>query len=289
MKKLTEIFQNKKKTFSFELFPPRTEKGYQNLLNTIEQLCTLKPDFISCTYGAGGGTRDKTFDIAQYIQDRHGIPAIAHLTCVLNTQIQIKDILENIKARGICNILALRGDPPQDQPDWKPGPKNFYYSFELCKFIRQHFGDYFGIGVAGFPEGHPTCRDLEKDVRYLKNKLNQGGDFVITQLFLVNTFYFNYVRRIMDAGVNARVIPGVLPIANYNRLLEFSVRDGISIPKKIKEIFEPIKDDPEKTVEAGKAFAIEQCKDLLQGGAPGIHFYTLNKFQPVTDILKKIQ
>ena len=136
MKKLTEIFKEKQKTFSFELFPPKTEKGYENLLNTIAQLAELKPDFISCTYGAGGGNRNKTFDIAQHIQDQYEIPAVAHLTCVLNTKNQIKNILNDIKNRQLCNILALRGDPPLDQPDWQPGPEDFAYSYELCAFVR---------------------------------------------------------------------------------------------------------------------------------------------------------
>lgn len=289
MRTLPEIFQDKQKTFSFEFFPPKTEQGYKNLIETIAQLAELKPDFISCTYGAGGGNRDKTLDIAQHVQEKHGIPAVAHLTCVLNTQNQIKDILDDIQRRGLRNILALRGDPPIDNPHWTPGPQNFRYSYELCKFIRQYFNDYFGIGVAGFPEGHPSCPDIERDAFYLKNKLQNGGDFVITQLFLDNTYYFHYVRRLTDIGVTAKIIPGILPIANYNRLLEFSKKDGITIPEKVKKIFEPIKEDPEKTLEAGKIYAIEQCRDLLAGGAPGIHFYSLNKYQPVADILKAIK
>lgn len=289
MQKITEILQNKPKTFSFELFPPKTEKGYENLLNTIKNLAELEPDFFSCTYGAGGGNRDKTFDIAQHIQTQHSIPTMAHLTCVLNTKTQIKNILNDIKGRGLCNILALRGDPPLDYPDWEPGPQNFRFSYELCTFIRQHFGQDFSIGVAGFPEGHVLSPDVQKDALFLKNKLTSGGDFVITQLFLDNTYYFHYVRRLMDIGVNTRVIPGILPIANYQRLLEFSRRDGITIPQRVKDVFEPIQNDPEKTLEAGKRYAIEQCQDLLNGGAPGIHFYALNKYQPVADILKSIK
>ncbi|MEW5895571.1 MAG: methylenetetrahydrofolate reductase [NAD(P)H] [Candidatus Omnitrophota bacterium] len=289
MEKLTTIFSKKSRTFSFEFFPPKTEKGYENLLATIGQMAELKPDFISCTYGAGGGNRDKTFEIAQHVQDQFGIPAVAHLTCVLNTRNQIKTIIEDIEKRGIRNILALRGDPPKEYPGWTPGPENFRFSYELCSFIRHNFGDHFGIGVAGFPEGHPLAPSLEKDAFFLKNKLAQGGDFVITQFFLDNQFYFNYVRRLTDIGVTARIIPGVLPIANYERLQEFSKHDHITIPPRIKEIFEPIQHDPEKTLEAGKAFAIEQCKDLLAGGAPGIHFYTLNKYYPAADILNEIK
>ena len=172
MKKITDLFKTKERTFSFELFPPKTEEGFQKLLGTIEQLCTLKPDFISCTYGAGGGSRDKTFDIVELIQKKHGVISVAHLTCVLHTKEEIKNILVNIKDRGVNNILALRGDPPQDNPNWTPGPENFKYSSELCAFTRQNFGDHFGIGVAGFPEGHLLCRDREKDAQYLKIKVD---------------------------------------------------------------------------------------------------------------------
>ncbi len=289
MKKITEIFSQKAQTFSFELFPPKTPEGYENLLKTIEALSGLHPDFFSCTYGAGGGNRDKTFDICEHIQQTHGIPAVAHLTCVLNSRAQIRGILEDVRARGIRNILALRGDPPQDRPDWTPGPENFTYSYELCQFITEHFPGEFGIGVAGFPEGHILCRDLDQDAAYLKNKLNHGGDFVITQLCFDNSLYRGYVARLRALGVTARIIPGVLPVANFSTVLKFSARDGMSIPKRMRSIFEPIADDPSATLQAGITFAIEQCRDLLASGAPGIHFYTLNKYEPIRAILQALR
>ena len=181
MKRIKDLFDQQEKTFSFELFPPKTDKGYENLLKTIAQLSELRPDYISCTYGAGGGNREKTFDVVQHIEEQHHVIGMAHLTCVLNTKDDIKTIVEDIKSRGIRNILALRGDPPQDQPDWQPTDDNYKYSSELAAFIRANFGDYFGIAVAGFPEGHILCPDRERDAGFLKLKTSIGcAELVVT-------------------------------------------------------------------------------------------------------------
>lgn len=289
MQKLTNIFLNKPRTFSFELFPPKTPEGHEKLLHTISLLCNLKPDFISCTYGAGGGSRDKTLDIVEHIQKTHNVPGVAHLTCVMHTKNQIKNILTEIKGRGICNVLALRGDPPKENPDWKAGGDNFQYSSELVSFMRQHFGEYFGIGVAGFPEGHILSTDIDEDAKYLKGKIDVGADFVITQLFFDNKDYFEYVARLRKLGVDRRIIPGILPITDYNGLVRFCATCGASIPQRVHDIFKPIASDPQKTMEAGIKFCVEQCKQLLTLGAPGIHFYTLNKVEPVTTILKSLR
>ncbi len=289
MQKVTEIFKEKKRTFSFELFPPKTEKGYENLLMTINDLAALNPDFISVTYGAGGGSRERTFDIAQHIQSQTGIPSIAHLTCVCHTRDTIKSILDDIKSRGLRNILALRGDPPKDNPAWMPGENCFRFSCDLCAFIREHSGDHFSIGVAGFPEGHPLCPDRDLDAKYLKMKIDSGADFVITQLFFDNTDYADYVKRLKNLGVKARVIPGILPITNYRKLVEFFANDGVTIPRQVKDIFEPIQDDKEKTLEEGIKYAAHQGQWLLNNGAPGLHFYCLNKVHPVDEILRQVR
>lgn len=289
MEKINEIFNHKSKTFSFELFPPKTDKGFANLLVTIEQLAALKPDFISCTYGAGGGNRDKTLDVVEHIQKKHGIIGLAHLTCVLHTKEEIKNILKDIKSRGIKNILALRGDPPQDNPNWQPGKENFKYSSELCAFVREHFKDYFSIGVAGFPEGHTLCPDKKLDAQYLKTKIDKGADYVITQLFFDNKEYFDYVKRLKDLGVNARIIPGILPITNYQNLVKFCNVCGTTVTDEVKEIFEPIQDDKDTTFKAGIDFAVRQCRELLDAGAPGLHFYCLNKVSPTDKILAGVR
>lgn len=289
MKKLTEIFKEKPLTYSFELFPPKTEQGYAKLLETIRELAQLKPDFISCTYGAGGGTRDKTFDIAQLIQTQHKIPAIAHLTCVCHTKEEIKSMLDDIKKRALCNVLALRGDPPQDNPSWTPTEKNFKYSYELCDFIRKEFGEHFSVGVAGFPEGHPQCPTKELDAKYLKLKIDSGADFVVTQLFFNTKDYFDYVNLLRKLGVTARVIPGILPITDYDNLLRFCQGCRTTVTDEVKRIFEPIRADKEKTLTEGIKFTVRQCRELLDRGAPGLHFYCLNKSHPVDDILRQVR
>jgi methylenetetrahydrofolate reductase (NADPH) len=289
MKRIKDVFDHQEKTYSFELFPPKTDKGYENLLKTIAQLCELSPDYISCTYGAGGGNREKTFDVVQHIEEQHHVIGMAHLTCVLNTKDDIKTIVEDIKSRGIRNILALRGDPPQDQPDWQPTDDNYKYSSELAAFIRANFGDYFGIAVAGFPEGHILCPDRERDAEFLKLKIEAGANFVITQLFFDNKDYFEYIDRLRRIGVDVRVIPGILPITDYGALQRFCVLCGATVSDEVKKIFEPIQDDKETTVRAGVEFAIRQCKELLDGGAPGIHFYCLNKLHPTAEILQAVR
>lgn len=289
MAKIKDIFQQKQKTYSFELFPPKTEQGFQNLLKTIEELAALNPDFISCTYGAGGGSRDKTLDVVEHIEKKHNLTGLPHLTCVLHTKEEIKNILSDIRSRGLQNVLALRGDPPRDNPDWKPGKDNFHYSSELCSFIREQFGDYFSIGVAGFPEGHILCPDREQDARYLKKKTDAGADFVITQLFFNNQDYFDYIKRLRKLNVTNRVLPGILPITNYQNLIKFCKLSGATIPEEIHKIFEPIQEDPEQTLQAGIDFAVRQCRQLLDGGAPGLHFYCLNKTSPTDQILKAVR
>lgn len=289
MQRIRDLFARQAKTYSFELFPPKTDKGYENLLRTIAQLCELQPDYISCTYGAGGGNREKTFDIVQHIEEHHRVIGMAHLTCVLNTRDDVRTIVEDIKSRGTRNILALRGDPPQDQPDWQPTDDNFKYSSELVAFIREHFGDYFGVAVAGFPEGHILCPDRERDAEFLKLKIDAGADFVITQLFFDNKDYFAYVDRLRRIGVEVRVIPGILPITNYEALQRFCSVCGATVTDEVKRIFEAIQDDADAMLKAGIKFAIRQCQELLDGGAPGIHFYCLNKVHPTDEILKAIR
>jgi len=289
MKKISEILSAKKKTFSLELFPPKTPEGYEKLLVTIGLLAKLNPDFISCTYGAGGGSREKTLDIVEHIERAHRIPTLAHLTCTLNTKDQIMAILNDIKHRGIKNILALRGDPPADQLDWQPAKENFRYAYELCAFIKKNHPEDFCIGVAGFPEGHVLCPSKELDARYLKMKIDAGAAFVVTQLFFDNKDYFEYVDRLKTLGVHAPVLPGILPITDYHGAVRFCEKCGTKIPSRVHDLFAPVSDDKEAVLARGIDFCVQQCKELLNNGAPGIHFYPLNKIHPLDVILPKIK
>lgn len=286
---IKKIFQNKARTISFELFPPKTPEGEAKLYKTIEQFTALKPDFFSCTYGAGGSSRGKTLDIVSHIQDKYHIPAMAHLTCVMHTKTDIHNILEDMKQRGISNILALRGDPPKDNPDYQLTSENFAHSSDLISFIRSSFGSNATIGAAGFPEGHIMAPDKEFDARILKGKIDAGADFIITQLFFDNQEYDNYIVRLKKLGVNARVIPGILPITDYNALVRFCALCGATIPPVVHDTFKPIADDPQAVLEAGIDFAVQQCRDLLASGTSGLHFYTLNKISPTQEIVQQLR
>lgn len=289
MLNIKEIFKTKQRTISFELFPPKTPEGEIKLFATIEQLASLKPDFFSCTYGAGGSSRGKTLDIVSHIQNKHHIAAMAHLTCVQHTQEEIKNILNDIKQRQISNILALRGDPPKDNPHYQLTKENFEHSSDLIHFIRNYLGNEITIGAAGFPEGHVLAPNKEFDAGILKKKIDSGADFIITQLFFNNQDYFDYLSRLKKLGINARIIPGILPITDYNALVRFCALCGAVIPQNIHDTFRPIADNPVATAQAGIDFAVKQCQDLLDRGAPGLHFYTLNKVSPTNIILKNIR
>ncbi len=287
MLKISEIFKNKQKTFSLEVFPMKTPEGDIKLIHEIlKEFALLKPDFISCTYGAGGGNKDKTLAIVEHIQNAYNIPSMAHLTCISHTKEEISQIMQKIISKGIKNVLAMRGDPPKNEPEKVPGIDNYKYSSELVSYIRKEYKDDLCLAVAGFPEKHPLSPTKEIDIKYLKHKVDCGADFIVTQLFFDNKLYFDYIKAVREAGINVRIIPGILPITSYDGLVKFCENCKASVPEKVHRIFEPIKDNPQKIMQAGIEFAIEQCKELLAGGADGIHFYTLNKVRPVKDILK---
>ena len=289
MNTILSMLRSKKRSFSFEVFPAQTAEGHEKLLATLRDLCALGPDFISCTYGAGGGSRERTLDVVEHIQKEYGVTAMAHLTCVLHSRQEIETILKDIDRRGIRNILALRGDPPKGQPADAALTGDLKYSSELVAFIRAKLDGRVSIGVAGFPEGHLLAPDKDSDARYLAEKVRSGADFVITQLFFENRIYFEYVERLKKLGTNVPVLPGILPITDYAGLKRFCERCGAGIPEEVHKIFGPIAGDPTRTLEAGLEFATKQCRALLDGGAPGIHLYTLNKVHPSDTILSRIR
>ncbi len=290
IRKITDIFKEKKRTYSFEFFVPKTEQGIAKLFETVKDLKILNPDFVSVTYGAGGSIINKTgtMDIVDEIQKSFNIPTMHHITCVRHSRQEIKEIIQHIKQRNICNVLALRGDPPQDAEHWEPHRDGFEYSYQLCEEIKK-YDDFFCIGVAGFPEGHIDCPNKDADSKYLKLKIDNGAQFVITQLFLNNQDYFEYVERIRKAGVKERIIPSILPITNYQNLVKFCKKCGATIPNEVHNIFKPLDGNNEATYNAGVKFAVKQCNELLAKGAPGLHFITLNKIDPPRKILSNIE
>lgn len=277
-----------KPVVSFEFYPPKTEDGDRNLLEkTIPALLETKPDYCSVTYGAGGSTRDKTLMIVDRIQRRHGLTAVAHLTCVCSTREQIRELLNQIRTLGVRNVLALRGDPP-DGGAFKPTPGGFEYSNELVSFIREQ-GD-FCIGVAGFPEGHVACKEGKHvDWQHLKRKVEAGADFVVTQLFFDNADFFEFRENLNGKhGIHVPLVPGIIPILSASQIKRFTALCGARIPGALASRLEQLGDDDAAAVEFGIEYATRQCEELLRSDAPGIHFYTLNKANSTVRILKNL-
>ena len=289
MNKVPDIFKKKEKTLSFEFFPPKKESQLDHFFYVVGELIKLKPDFISVTYGAGRSTRDQTMEISTKLQDQFDIPIIHHMTCISQSKQQMIEILDLMKENGIVNVLALRGDPPRKVQGWKKHPNGFSYAYELCELITATYKGDFSCGVAGFPEGHPDTPNKELDAQYLKNKIDHGAEYVITQLFYENGYYFDYLTRLRKIGVKTRVIPGILPILNYKNVIKFSEFCGSSIPQRIHKEFRQIDGNQEAMQSKGVELAIEQCIELLKRKTVGIHLYTLNKLEPIREIVKNIK
>jgi methylenetetrahydrofolate reductase (NADH) len=272
---------------SFEFFPTKTEEGERTLLETtIPALRRLGPDFCSVTYGAGGGTRDKTLTIVDRIQREQDLTAMAHLTCVNATRDDTLAVLERTKALGIKNILALRGDPPGGG-EFARTDGGFEYSYELVQFIRTV--DDFGIGVAGFPEGHIACKEgKHADWQRLKHKIDQGADFVVTQLFFRNSDYFEFRDHLGRLGVTVPLVPGILPILSTAQIKRFVALCGAELPGALVSELERRGGDDEAVTRFGIEYATRQCEELLREGAPGLHFYTLNKSRSTTEVLRNL-
>ncbi len=288
--KLTDIFAKKERTFSIEVFPPKTKEGLAALYRTVASLTEMQPDYVSVTYGAGGSTKGPTREIATEVQRRFNLPAMHHLTLVNQTKEELASIIKQIEDDGIRNIMALRGDPPPEMGGkFRKVEGGIEYCYELIDMIREIGGDYFSIGVAGFPEGHPDCPSKEQDTAFLKQKIDHGAEFVVTQFFFENELYSEYLERTAKAGINVRIIPGVLPVTDYDKLLDFARRCGAYICDLVHETFAPIRREPELMLRQGADFAVAQCEDLLRRGAPGIHFYCLNKVEPVRTIMERLR
>ncbi len=276
-----------KPTISFEFFPFKTTEGETTFFGkTLPALMTARPDYASVTYGAGGSTREKTLDIVERIQNDFGLTTMAHLTCIKHTQAEIGGILDEAARRGIQNILALRGDPPPGE-EWAQTEGGFEFASELVEFLRERGG--FGIGAAGFPEGHIDCAEgREIDWRHLVGKINCGADFVITQMFFDNADYFRLADYLKGQGVAVPLFPGIIPVANAGQIKKFSAMCGAKLPELFSSRLDELGDDADAVREYGIEYATGQCRELLERGAPGLHFYTLNKSKAVLQILANL-
>jgi methylenetetrahydrofolate reductase (NADPH) len=275
------------RSFSFEFFPPKDAAGEEILWRSLRELEELRPTFVSVTYGAGGSTRDRTIEITGRIARDTSMTPMAHLTCVGHTVAELEEILDSLAAAGVTNVLALRGDPVGGPGSpWVPTEGGMSYASELVAFIRaQH---RFAVGVAVFPEGHRDAPDLEQDVRVMRAKYDAGAEFAITEMVLRASDYFGLVERARAAGIDIPILPGIMPILNLNSMRKMVELSGREMPEEVLRRIEPLADDPAAVRAEGIRIATELCDDLLEGGAPGLHFYTLNRSKATREIYSSL-
>jgi methylenetetrahydrofolate reductase (NADPH) len=288
--KIGELHGRGRPVFSFEFFPPKTADGAHTLMATVADLeDALQPDFVSVTYGAGGSTRDRTIDVVTRIQRELGTTTMAHLTCVGSTEAEIAQVVDRLVASGIENVLALRGDPPKDAGEggFRPVPGGFEHATELTEFLSSRWK--FDLGGACYPEGHVESKNAADDLHWAKVKVEKGAKFLITQLFFDNQDYFAFVARARQAGITVPIVPGIMPITNVAQIERFTKMCGAKIPVELSDRLRRVQEDPALVMATGIEHAIKQCRKLLEGGAPGLHFYTLNKSHATRSTLAAVR
>lgn len=273
---------------SIEIFPPKTPAGDAALFESLDRLTAFQPGFVSCTYGAGGSTSKRTVELCVEIQRRYAIAATSHFTCVGATRDELLDWLRFARQNGIGNIMALRGDPPAGQTDFKPVEGGLSYANELVSLIRKHFTD-MGIGVGGYPEKHPEAPDAETDLTNLKRKVDAGADAIFTQLFFVNDNFFRFRDRCEAAGIRIPIVPGIMPVTEFARIKRITSLCGAVFPTEMASRLEAVQTDEASQFEIGVEWAIRQCRELMTQGVPGLHFYALNKSPACEAILQAIR
>ncbi|MBX7168188.1 MAG: methylenetetrahydrofolate reductase [NAD(P)H] [Pirellulales bacterium] len=272
---------------SYELFPPKSPAGETELFGHLRELMAYRPDFVTCTYGAGGSTRDKTLEIITRVRDEHRLSVASHLTCVGSTVEQLREYLAEARRRGVENIVALRGDPPRGETSFRPIAGGFAYANELVALIRREFPE-FGIAVAGYPETHVEAPSSEIDLQNLARKVAAGGDVVITQLFYRNDDFLRFRDRCTAVGIRVPIVPGLLPVTNLNQIRRITSLCGAKLPAEFLAALERCGDDETAQIDAGIDFAAQQLSELIAAGIPGVHFYVLNKSQAMRRILAAV-
>jgi methylenetetrahydrofolate reductase (NADPH) len=285
--RIDELLATRRPVFSVEFFPPKTSEGVVRLFETIDALRPLEPSFVSVTYGAGGATRDGTIEISERIKRDYGIEAMAHLSCVGETREGLARLLDRFEAIGIENVLALRGDPPRGEGEFTRPEGGLASAADLTAFIAERW--QFAIGGACFPEVHPEAADPDADLNYLKTKVAAGATFLITQLFFDNRVYFDFVDAARGKGIDVPIIPGVIPIASYGQVARICELCDASIPAELDMAMQALGGDPEAEALLGVAYAAQQCEELLAAGAPGIHFYALNRAPGTRAVLSALR
>lgn len=282
--KLDELYRSKDFVLSFELFPPKTDASMADLREQLAELIAHGPDFITCTYGAGGGTRDRTLQTLRLVAEMTGLPLATHLTCVGMPRDDLRAYLQAASDQGIQYIVALRGDPPKGDTEFKPVADGFRYGSELVAFIREEFPQ-FGVAVAAYPEVHPDALSAEDDLRFLKQKVDAGADAVMTQLFYENDLFLRFRDKYAAAEIPAPLVPGLLPITSYAQVQRIMKLSGSELPPKLEAQLEAVADDTEAQYKVGVEWATRQAEDLKREGVPGIHFYVLNKSRATSQVV----
>jgi methylenetetrahydrofolate reductase (NADPH) len=285
--RLDQMYKSGKPEISVEFFPPKTPEGIEKLFGeTLPRLSQLKPAFFSMTFGAGGTTRDLTIELCDRMKNQVKVETLCHLNIIGQSKQDTRENLRRIKAAGLYNLLALRGDPPRDQPDFKPHPDGFHSSVELIEEARKD--PWFSIAITGFPEVHPDAKDRSADMAYLKRKLEAGGCVIITQFFLDNAYFFEFMGLVKKAGITAPVIPGILPILSVVQVRKFAKLCCSTIPSAVEKELSKVENDEEGAVKYGIELATRQCEELLKSGVPGLHFYALNRSRSTEEILSNL-
>lgn len=274
--RIPDLYATRRPVFSFEFFPPKTDAGYRTLYRTIGDLKRFEPGFVSVTCGAAGSTRAKTADLVIRIQRELGLTAMAHMTCTGQTSEELAETLDRLEGAGIENVLTLRGDPPRDQPDWRPVPGGFRFASELAAFVKGRWS--FALGGACYPEKHHQAPSPEADLANCRSKVEAGVEFLITQLFLDNEVYFRFVEQARAVGIAVPIVPGIMPMVSIHNLrTAMKLSPGSRTPPELETALEAAGDDAARALDVGVEWATLQCRELLERGAPGIHFYTLNR------------
>lgn len=281
--KIRDILRERKRGVSFEFFPPKSAKGREGFMGVVRDLGKHNPLYVSVTYGAGGSTRDRTFNAIKWIMAETDLTVMSHLTCIGATRSSINDILNEYISKGIDNVLALRGDPPQNVPDFDAAKGEFAYARDLVEFIRGY--NAFSIGVAVYPEGHAESPNIEKDMEYTKQKIDAGADFGITQMFFENRFFYDFMDRAEKIGITIPVLPGIMPVTDCRKVEEFADFCSATVPAELRKMMGPYLDSPEDMRKLGVEYAVRQCEDLATNGFGYLHFYTMNKTESVNEIL----
>ena len=284
---ISDKFKKRGQGISLEFFPPKSSEGKDAFMNVVNELKAFDPLYVSVTYGAGGTTQDRTLNTLKWIKKETDLTVMSHLTCIGATKMSMSALLKEYQGSGIDNILALRGDSPMNRPDFDPTQGEFKYARNLVDFVKKY--DYFSIAVAVYPEGHAQSPSIEKDMEYTKQKIDAGADFGITQMFFDNSYYYDFLDRAAKIGITIPILPGIMPIVDCKKIVQLAEFCNTSVPKEILDRMEPVMDMPEEMRKLGVEYAVKQCEDLIKNGVNYLHFYTMNRSDSVSEILKALR